>query len=66
MGLLLAVLVWRRLGTVLDDGMEGGTGVQDDVAKPKCAACQDFVVKVIPLSTIKIVVVVWQIVYQVC
>ena len=51
---------------MVDDGPEGGTGVQDDVAKPKCAACQDFVVKVIPLSTIKIVVVVWQIVYQVC
>ena len=65
-GLLLAVLLLRRLGTVVDHGPEGDTGVQDDVAEPKCAACQDFVVKVIPLSTIKIVVVVWQIVYQVC
>ena len=51
---------------MVDHGPEGDTGVQDDVAEPKCAACQDFVVKVIPLSTIKIVVVVWQIVYQVC
>ena len=50
---------------MVDDSTERGANAPNDVAKPKCAMYQDFRVKVIPISTIKIVVIVWQIVYQV-
>lgn len=63
--LAAAVLLWR-LGSV---GM-GTTGEETEVVH-SCwgqdrRSCQIFSLKPLPLTAIKIVVTVWQIVYQVC
>lgn len=76
----LAALLFSHLASVVneegDDDPDGsvvnGLGGQDKDAevahrtwKQKCWSCQSFVVKMLPLTAIKIVVTVWQIVSQV-
>lgn len=62
---LVTVMVLRRLGTVVDADRGEENDPSQGFARSRCASCQDLMIKVLPLSAIKIVVVVWQIIYQV-
>ena len=62
---LVVVILLKHLSKVVDSETgEGADGRQGLVGR-KCALFQDVLMKVLPLSAIKIVVVVWQIVSQV-
>lgn len=63
--LLVATLILRSLGTVLGGGMARENDLPQGVVVSIFAWCQELLMKVLPLSAIKIVVVVWQIVFQV-
>lgn len=57
--LLLAAVSVSNLVRVVDgDGEDGEEG--------RCSRCYAFAVKAFPLTTVKIIVVVWQIITQVC
>ena len=62
---LLAVVILKSIGTAVGDDSEESKGASQGFAGSKCAWCHDMTMKVLPLSAIKIVVVVWQIIYQV-
>ena len=64
--ILLAALVLYRLGIVVRDG--AGEDVERDERswKRRCWSCRVSWATVLPLTAIKIVVTVWQIISQVC
>lgn len=62
---LLAAVLLKSIGTAVGDDTEESKGASQGFAGSKCAWCHDLMTRVLPLSAIKIVVVVWQIVYQV-
>lgn len=59
-----AVLLWR-LGKVVDEKIDENADVPRNPAKRRCARYREVLIKVLPLTAIKIVVVVWQIITQV-
>lgn len=68
----LAALVFSYLGGLVREGEEENNNQDEDVEvtgrawKQKCWSWQRLVVKMLPLTAIKIVVTVWQIISQVC
>ena len=67
-GLLMAALLFHQLGRAVSDAPEQGT---EEVARSrvwelKCSSCSAFLVNMLPLTAIKIVVTVWQMISQVC
>lgn len=63
--LLVAAIVLRYLSRVVDDETGELANASQGFVARKCAMFQDSLMRVLPLSAIKIVVVVWQIVSQV-
>lgn len=62
--MVVAVVLLKHLGSVADsDGR--GAGARRISIQRKCVSFQNSLMKVLPLTAIKIVVVVWQIVFQV-
>lgn len=68
----LAALMFYYLGSLVKEGEQEGEDQDEDVEvagrawKQKCWSWQRLVVKMLPLTAIKIVVTVWQIISQVC
>ena len=62
---LVVTILLQHLSKVVDDETGEGADGQQGLVVRKCALFQDVMAKVIPLSAMKIVVVVWQIVSQV-
>lgn len=66
----MAALILSHLGSVVKEGEQEGQHDNVEVAhrvwKQKLWSCQTSVVKMLPLTAIKIVVTVWQIISQVC
>ena len=63
--IVLAAVFLRSLGTVVVDDTTEENELPQRISISTCAPCLRLVVLLFPLSTIKIVVVVWQIIYQV-
>lgn len=63
--LLVAAVLMKSLAKVAGDDTGEENGVPQGLARSRFPSCQGLMLKVFPLSAIKIVVVVWQIVYQV-
>lgn len=65
----LVILIFMHLGSVVDEGEEKGAEQNVEVAhrawKQKCWSCRSALVNMVPLTSIKIVVTVWQIISQV-
>ena len=64
--LLLGALLCWRLGTVDNERKEEHDVVPLSAWEQRRWSCQTLPVKILPLSAIKIVVTVWQIIHQVC
>ena len=64
---MLAVVctLLRHLGRAVNDETGGEKDSRYDLVKQKCSELQESVMNVLPLTAIKIVVVVWQITSQV-
>lgn len=63
--LLLVIVLLSYLGTVVHDGAQTGRDFDICLWKKKCWSCQASILKTFPLTSVKIVVTVWQIVSQV-
>ena len=63
--LLVAAVLFKSLVTVVGDDTARTNDSPDGFSRSKCASFQDLAKKAFPISAIKIVVVVWQIVFQV-
>ena len=64
--LLFGALLASHLGSVVQDGTGEGMDMTQILWKQKCGSCGASAVKMLPLTAIKIVVTVWQIIAQVC
>lgn len=62
---VVAVMLLRYLGRAEDDETRGRRGASRGLIRHKCGIFQESLSKVLPLTAIKMVVVVWQIVLQV-
>lgn len=62
---VVAVMLLRYLGRAEDDDTRGRRGASRGFLRQKCDIFQESLSKVLPLTAIKMVVVVWQIVLQV-
>ena len=63
--LLAAIIIWRHLRRGVDDDLTGSPGTLEGFLQRKITFFQHIMMKALPLTAIKIVVVVWQIVFQV-
>ena len=63
--LLAAIITWRHLRRGVDDDLTGSPGTLEGFLQRKITFFQHIMMKALPLTAIKIVVVVWQIVFQV-
>lgn len=62
---LFGALMISHLGSVAHDETEDGIGMAPSSWRQKCWSCRESVWKMLPLTAIKIVVTVWQILTQV-
>ena len=63
--LLAAIIVWRHLTRGVDGDLRGSPGTIEGFLQRKITVFHHYMMKALPRTAIKIVVVVWQIVFQV-
>ena len=63
--LLTAIIIWRHLGRGVEGDVRGPPGTLEGFLQRKITFFHQIMLKALPLTAIKITVVVWQVVFQV-